>query len=167
MHSMIYIDMDGVLAKWDPTSSVEDTFKTGYFAKRAEEKCISCLIKQLVKEGYPVSILSAAYVEGTAMSDKQHWLAAHGLGPEIVPAVFVPYGSPKHTCVPKGKNLLIDDFSKNLHEWESAGYVGIKFYNGINGTQGSWTGYNMNHRQTVKQMSTIVRAVFEDYLANG
>ena len=63
---MIYFDMDGVLAKWDTTTSVEDTFRPGYFLAREKEEKVAKLIYLLQEEGYTVTILSAAYEEGTA-----------------------------------------------------------------------------------------------------
>ena len=77
---MIYFDMDGVLAKWNSAASIEDTFRPGYFLCREEESKVSSLIHLLMSEGYAVSILSAAYAEGTAAADKRQWLKDHGVG---------------------------------------------------------------------------------------
>ncbi len=154
---MIYFDMDGVLCQWDPTSSVEDTFQPGYFLSRKEEKGVSKLIRQLKKEGHAVAILSAVYTEGTAYAEKEQWLKDHGLGD--ITKIFVPYGDDKNKYVGPGDNILVDDFSRNLHAWEKAGYTGVKFYNGINGTHGTWTGYSINRRMPLEKMLTIIRAV--------
>lgn len=157
---MIFIDMDGVLAKWEETS-IEETFKPGYFARREVEGKIAELIHRLMAAGKNVAILSAVYTEGTAWADKESWLKSHGLGD--IPRIFVPYGEDKNKYIVPDEHIpvLVDDFSKNLHAWTRAGYRGVKFYNGINGHHGTWTGYSIDHRMTVDQMYTVVKAVAE------
>lgn len=158
MAVIIYFDMDGVLAKWDTSASVEDTFQEGYFLKREEERAVADLIRKLKTDGYNVAILSAVYTEGTAYKDKENWLINHSLAD--IPNVFVPYGEDKFRYVdPTNRNILIDDFSRNLHAWEKAGFTGIKFLNGINGNHGTWTGYTIDHRMSIDHMSVIVKAV--------
>ena len=159
-NTILYFDMDGVLAKWDPTSSIEDTYQSGYFLEREEETTVKELILGLMRDGYAVSILSAAYEEGTAKQDKKKWLENHGLGE--VPAVFVPYGADKNDYVAPGKQVLLDDFSKNLHAWEKAGNTGVKFLNGINGTHGTWKGYIITNRMSAEQMAVVLKAVVEE-----
>lgn len=154
----IYFDMDGVLAKWNADASLEDTFERGYFRKREVEWKIKKVIRELYDEGYPVHILTAAYVEGTAVSDKMAWLDKQELGD--IPAIMAAYGSRKSDFVPGGRHILIDDFTRNLFEWEEDGHVGVKFYNGINGTHGHWGGYSIDRNQTPQQMATIIKAIF-------
>lgn len=156
-NAILYVDMDGVLAKWDPNASIEDTYQSGYFLEREEEEAVKEMILALMQDGYSVSILSAAYEEGTAKADKREWLRAHGLGD--VPVTFVPYGQDKNEYVAPGNQILLDDFSRNLHAWESAGKTGVKFMNGINGTKGTWKGYLLTNRMTAEQMTTIMKAV--------
>lgn len=154
---MIYCDMDGVLAKWNTSASLEDTYEPGYFREREADESALRLIRLLVEHGCPVTILSSAYVEGTARKDKRDWLIANGLGD--LPYVFVPYGKPKGDYIEE-KGVLLDDFSHNLHDWEQTpGMVGVKYYNGINGTKGSWTGYSVDHRMPPEKMYVVVSAV--------
>ena len=60
----------------------------------------------------------------------------------------MPYGVPKLDYIilrEDTTNILIDDFSKNLHEWEKGkNNIGIKYYNGINGNHGTWKGNSIN-----------------------
>ncbi len=156
-NTIVYIDMDGVLCRWNTEASVEDTFEDGYFLRREEETAVKDMILALMRDGYSVSILSAAYEEGTAKADKQQWLIDHGLGE--VPATFVPYGQDKNKYVASGNQVLLDDFSRNLHAWEQAGKTGVKFMNGINGNHGSWNGYVITNRMTAEQMAVILKAV--------
>ena len=158
MEAIIYFDMDGVLARWNASASLEDTYQPGYFLERELEEKVADLIKGLREKGYDVRILSAAYLEGSARKDKILWLKKNGIEAE---ALFVPYGTNKADVAPAGQHILIDDFSRNLREWEAAGHIGIKFRNGINGTNGTWGGFSIDHRMTVEQMETIVSAVAE------
>ena len=154
---MIFVDMDGVLAKWDTSASLEDTYEEGYFSRREEETKITELIRMLKKLGHKVAILSAVYPTGTAAADKNGWLDKHGLSD--IRRIFVPYGEDKAAYIPKQElepMILIDDYSRNLHAWEQAGNVGVKFMNGINGTRGTWKGRAINHNMTAVEMFAVI-----------
>lgn len=146
MNQKFYVDMDGVLAKWDTEASIEETFQRGYFLNREPDYYAIGYVKNLIDAGYDVTILSHAYQNGYAELEKSQWLNKYGLGD--VQRIFVPYGVPKLQYVmqkPDTINFLLDDFSKNLREWENQeNNIGIKYYNGINGTHGTWNGYGIN-----------------------
>lgn len=151
----IYFDMDGVLAKWRSVS-VEETFRQGFFREAEVDLGVLNLIRLLVSVGYDVKILSAAYNK-QARKEKKEWLSEIGLG--FLDVTFVPYGEPKAAFV-SGKAILIDDYSQNLREWVSAyGHVGIKYYNGQNGTKGTWNGFSMTCMQGVGDMFQLVTNV--------
>ncbi len=146
MKTKYYIDMDGVLAKWNTEASAEDTFEKGYFLNREPDEKAIRYVQDLLDDGLDVCILSHAYQNGYAEPEKQAWLQKYGLG--NVPAIFVPYGTPKleYVQLPVDTiNFLVDDFTKNLREWETGENCrGIKYYNGINGTHGTWYGKSVN-----------------------
>ena len=154
---MIYVDMDGCLAKWRTDASVEDTFKPDYFANLELEPKLKELIQMLRNSHEDVALLSSVYQEGTAKRDKLRFLDKHDM--LDVPVVFVPYGEDKSKYVRSAFNVLIDDFSQNLRDWENAGYTGIKYYNGINGNHGTWEGYSINHKMPADKMFVVVQAV--------
>lgn len=147
----IFIDMDGVLCKWDTNDTVDDTFQRGYFLKREEEKEITKLIHLFQAAGVKTTILTAVYQNGYAPEEKKQWLADHGIDCDVI---MVPYGKCKHDYVPSdGINILLDDYSKNLAEWITVkGHVGVKFFNGINGKYGTWKGYALNVAQGAEAM---------------
>ncbi len=152
---MIYIDMDGCLARWNQNASVQETHAPGYFLSREPENVLFSLVQRLVNSSYEITVLSSVYPDGTAALDKERWLRAQGLS--NIPRIFVPYGKDKHLYVKKDpSNILIDDYSENLRSWEKAGYRGIKFYNGINGTHGTWKGCSIRHDMSPEQMFRIV-----------
>ena len=157
---IIYIDMDGVVAQWNTEATIEDTMKKGYFRSRIPEKSVVKLIKALMKFGAPICILSAAYNENVAR-EKSEWLDEI-FGPTLN-RIFVPYGERKSDYIGGGRNnVLIDDFSINLHSWEETGNVGLKFYNGINGNHGSWKGKYLTKDMSLGEMLEIIAGAVSD-----
>lgn len=159
----IYIDMDGV-----QTIFTDDSFdvvsKKGYFASRPCRKEAVELVKKLSESSYfNVYILSAVLQDDHSEKEKISWLENQGLG--NIPRIFIPYGEKKGDYVKKeGRHILIDDYSKNLLEWETMGenFVGIKFLNGINGNHGSWKrfgGYCISHTQSADLLFTDVARI--------
>ena len=153
---MVFVDMDGVLAKWNTEASIEDTYEPGYFLARDEDPAIKELIRLLMGHGHKVAILSAVYPTGTAAADKHVWLDEHGLAD--VRRIFVPYGADKHLYIPELAEpmILIDDYSRNLHAWEAAGHIGVKYLNGINGTNGTWKGLTISRDMRAREMYALI-----------
>lgn len=156
-----YVDMDGVVARWCLEDTTYDTFQPGYFLSRTPEPELVRLVKMLRDKGKNVFILSSVYQNGYAEKEKRRWLSIQGIGD--VPKVFVPYGENKadYTDSPNTCNILLDDFSKNLLEWEEAGNLGFKLYNGINGNYGKWKGNCLHIRMTAETMFRVLTSVSE------
>ena len=143
-----FIDMDGVIAKWNPVATYDELLAKGYYRDREPDFTILNEVKDLVKKGENVFILSKVLTESDfAKNEKTEW--CHENLPEIPDdhLIFVPYEKSKAEyfnelgLTPITKNdYLIDDFSKNLFDWEKSGGIGVKYMNGINGTKGTWTG---------------------------
>lgn len=150
--TQIFVDMDGVLAKWGPGTQ-KDTFQTGYFRSREPETAIIELVKEMERQEMDVTILSSAYLTTNARHEKADWLAAYGVD---VPAIFVPYGMNKEEFIPDigDDMILIDDFSRNLHSWiaSSPRHKAVKFMNGINGSNGTWKGAVISPEMSVNDM---------------
>lgn len=123
----IYFDFDGVLASY-------------YWGEDYEQR-VSALkpepmvqvARALAKAGYSVGVCSAV---ATASEERQKrlWLAKNL--PEVTDLFFPARGTNKSKFMRSHEDdILVDDFSKNLHEWAG---VGVKYLNGINNTHGSW-----------------------------
>lgn len=161
----IYFDMDGVLARWDKAKSVEDTYQKGYFLNLdPDEKMIRLAIQlSSLPLLYNVRILSAVYDNEFALPEKKQWLIDHSLrGFELI---NTPIGADKADFIPDSDSLsiLIDDYSTNLHAWIShKNCIGMKYYNGVNGTNGTWNGPSINAHMTTETMANqILLAVID------
>ena len=154
----VFVDLDGVLARWNVEASVEDTFTPGFFLTREPEPEAIAAVRLMREKGLDVYILSCAYQNGLAEPEKDAWLAMVGLSD--IPRIFVPYGKRKSDYVGAADvSVLLDDYSKNLHEWKAEGKVGCKFYNGINGTHGTWDGYSVSCGMTAEQIAAVITAI--------
>ena len=149
----IYIDMDGVLAKWDTQTSSEQTKVPGYFLNREDEPVIVSLINTLTNLGSDVCILSAVWNERCA-KEKSIWLDER-FGSKLS-RIFVPYNENKADYIIGGNNVLIDDYTVNLKAWLLSGNKPIKFYNDINGTKGTYKGAYITKNMTVGQMLEVI-----------
>ena len=170
-----YIDMDGVLARWNENASEEETHEKGYFLRRQADYHAVKMVQELKKKGCDVCILSSVYTDDHSADDKHQWLKDQGLGK--IDAIFVPYGESKHKFINSDNTLpvLVDDYGKNLLEWKAQGYFPIKYYNGVNNRpklkvsengevsvlQDSWYEASIDHRQDGATMASFVMALAE------
>ena len=173
MKAIFFFDMDGVLAKWNEHASEEETHQPGYFLEREVELSVIALVRRLKDEGADVRVLSSVYEDDHSAAEKRQWLMSVGLGD--VDPVFVPYGHDKfrYVCPKEDEALiLIDDYGKNLTNWERVGYIPVKFFNGVNNKPrlsvvdgeikvhtDTWSGFSIDHRMSVDQMHVILAAV--------
>lgn len=165
----LFCDMDGVLAKWNPNASIEDTFVPGYFFAREVQMNVRDALVILAKSGIKVSILSAVYNEQAA-EEKKNWLDLYALGD--VEQIFVPCGANKADYITRDNDkiaILLDDYTKNLNKWRAEStkeyqYIGIKFFNGINGTKGTWDGPIIHHQMLAELIAwTIISFACRKY----
>lgn len=145
----IYFDMDGTLAEWRAKASEKDLYKKNYFATLTAQFPVCELAYNLHNNNFQLYVLSAYMTDSNyALDEKQAWCDIYVPFIPKENRIFTPSG------VSHGKtnaiinrfgaicrsDILIDDYSKNLHEWTSCGGTGVKLYNDINGTKGTWTG---------------------------
>jgi len=138
----LYVDMDGTLAKLNPTDTVDDMYKPGFFENLAPNTNVVDGLK-IFKDEHPeveITILSCILPERErAVEEKEVWLERHC--PHLVRKdnLFIPCGSDKASVISDGDNYLLDDHSPNLISFEKKGH-GIKLLNGINGKGVKWKG---------------------------
>ena len=132
----VFVDMDGTLAKWQWGG---DWQSPHYYLNLPAMKQMVKAIKKLQEEGLvDIEVLSCAYCK-EAVEDKKKWLKKNLPG---IKATFVPYGENKGDYVNVSpRDVLVDDYSPNLHKWEGRT---VKVLNGVNGTKGTYKGVSVN-----------------------
>ena len=142
----LFLDMDGVSARFYIPGCIEGMKEPGFFRNLEpyENLCEAIrIIRKNYRQDVHVYILSAVD-DNDASEDKMEW-ATDQFG--TIGCFFTDFQTSKADCVERASgrkvsknDYLLDDYSKNLVEWESAGGVAIKFRNELNGR--GWNGYN-------------------------
>ena len=138
--TILFLDMDGVLADFEKginsgTGDINQMFEDKFFRKlEVMESDIAEKIERL-QELTKVKILSKACVERNderfqkQVADKIYWLMRFAPTVENKDIIIQSTEESKGEIVrkyPDYHNLLLDDYSLNLAEWELAGGIGIK-----------------------------------------
>lgn len=127
----IFLDMDGTIARFNVRNAlVRFDNEIGFFAKLLAYKGIE-EINEMAKNGN-IYIISAS-PNFQADKDKIEWLAKYLPNLPMENICFCRLGTNKADEISKVLDIkidktciLLDDYTKNLTEWESAGGVGIK-----------------------------------------
>lgn len=151
----IFVDMDGTLAEFHHCENIEDLYSSGYFLELPEQPTVIKGIEEFAANnpGAEIYVLSSYLADSeTALFEKEVWLDEH-FPIKHSNRIFVPYGDEKNTYVPGGvrdSDILLDDYTANLKQWEKDGGIGIKLMNGINGTKGTWQGARVDINMSPK-----------------
>ena len=176
----VFIDMDGVLAKWAPVDFYEQLFEKGRFSSLPVQQWVidgllgaSQLFPKLRirKDGKEQEvnveyyILTSCVESEYAIPEKSDWLDKEFNLP-AQRRIYVKNGDNKADYVPGGvkpTDILIDDYSVNLHRWANRGGQGIKLMNGDNGNYGTWRGKSIKRFATPNQFfNTIVDIILQN-----
>jgi 5'(3')-deoxyribonucleotidase len=159
----LFLDMDGTLAKFYANPNyMEKMFEPNYFAT-LKPYAIVDTIKEIIKEMpiVKVMVLSACVDTEYCEEEKQIWLD-HYL-PEIPQEnrAFCKVGEDKtelaRLLVGKDDiNILLDDYSVNLEQWQAQGWVAIKYVNGINDKQGKDYKLKVKSGKQLKELITKI-----------
>lgn len=164
--TIVFVDIDGTVAQWLPTTTPEELVEPGYFQNLPPYTQMVENVRYLIRHGVQVYSLSAyMQTKGDPVAEKNLWLDKYI--PEIPNAhrLFCPCDASKWDTVcktvdPTDKTfVLLDDYSSNLHQWEedsSGAGVAIKVMNGINGTKGSWTGARFYNAGSPKELLVAI-----------
>ena len=156
----IFLDLDGTLAKFNVRNALNRFDKeVGFFAKLGAYKNID-KINAMAKKGN-VYIISAS-PNLRADIDKIEWITKHLPNINLLTNVFLcRVGEDKAKYIESKLNIkidktcvLLDDYTKNLNEWENAGGVGIKRLTSVSdNSRGLWKGL------TIKDLKNLERTV--------
>ena len=139
----LFVDMDGTLCEWRPSARIEDLYEPGYFLGLAPHSAVVEAIRFIaLRKRFEVKVLSAVLTDSLyAQAEKVQWLQYYLPFIDENHIIFSLYGGTKSGSIGRPltkEDFLLDDYSKNLHEWEMDGGTGIKLMNGLNGTNGTW-----------------------------
>lgn len=149
----IFVDMDGTLAKWKNVE-FNKLYEEGYYRNLEPNQELLNEVNKLIEQKEDIYILSAYLTESKyAKKEKEEWIKQYLPNLEKEKQIFVPYGTNKAKYLKENyspitkEDYLVDDYTKNLNEWESYGGVGVKYLNGINHTKGTWKGILIGNNQ--------------------
>jgi len=165
-------DMDGFVCefKFDPQRSHDKGF---FLDMNPDEKAVA-LVKKIHQkyrdnDDVDMSFLSACFDNDYIQGEKSWWLDNNRL--KNIDRKFCLVGENKAEAIKPQPNtvyILIDDYTENLRKWEKTPaengteYIGVKYMNGINGNNGTWTGRRLDAHDTAEQMfKTITKMVKE------
>lgn len=158
----LYVDMDGTIAKfYHHKQYLEKMHEQGYFANLKPYAMLKAIKQLASKSNIEVFVLSACVFSPYCEPEKLAWLDKYL--PEIDDdhRILVNVGENKADYIDYDVdtiNILLDDYSRNLIEWEQydVNNIGIKFVNGINDKTNKQYKYKVrNGNQLEKLLSQI------------
>ena len=151
--------MDGTLAKFNVRNALQRfENERGFFAKLGAYKGIE-KINEMAKNGN-IYIISAS-PNTNADNDKMIWLKKYLPNVQEVNIIFCRLGENKAKIIEDKLNItvdkdciLLDDYTKNLNEWETVGGTGIKRLTTVaDNSRGLWKGL------AIKTLAELTNAV--------
>ena len=151
----ILFDVDGTLALWNLAATEEEIHDPKYYLSQTPDIALINVARTLLNDpNIEVGVISKVFDERIAKV-KVKWLNKFHLGG--INHIFVPYEERKDAYIPSdGIYILIDDYTKNLNEWEAAGHTAIKYRTAVNGNNGTWKGPSINQRMSEQEMLKVI-----------
>lgn len=137
----IFVDMDGTIVRfYEADDCLEKMYEIGFFENLRPHAKMIKMLEKLNEKGYEIFILSAC-ISMQCEIEKQAWLDKYLPWIDKAHRIFTRCGMNKAEYIKrKGYddarvNVLIDDYSRNLDEWNEAfgkHGIAIKAINEIN-----------------------------------
>ena len=151
----INFDFDGTLYEWDPTKSLEEVGDPKYPAKKQKHMWSMLYSAERLNNDFPGMIrIASAVLSDDCMRAKIGRISAD-IGSDVANrSIFTVFGEDKV------KKMNVKSHKR----------VGIKVYNGINGTKGTWEGFSVHATASpdvcYKQLKAISYTISEEYHVN-
>ena len=161
----LFLDLDGTLAKFNSKRNALKRFdnEKGFFANLKPYKYIEFVNELATKENINVFIISATPNE-QADQDKLIWIEKHLNNIKKENICFSRIGENKAKVIKNKLNitidktcLLLDDYTKNLIEWQNLNGIGIKRITSLadNSTK-KWQGLCL---KDLRQLSSLIMSI--------
>lgn len=153
-----YFDMDGVLVPYEREAYEGDhplfiQPQQHYFRWLSTDKLMVAFANYLLEKGKKVYVITSVKPDSVIFNehlhDKYHWLDVNMPLLDRDNVFFCV--TTKSDCASyiqsrklSRRDVLVDDFNRNLVEWEKSGGTAIKYLNGLNSPE-SFSGYTVDH----------------------
>lgn len=173
----LYVDMDGTLCRFHDADHryIENMWTQGFYKGLEPFKNLVAGLRLFMKDHPDIDVYVLSAVLDTeppfVEAEKREWL--HIYLPEIPDhnMIFVPAGADKSAYVGTASenDVLLDDYNKNLREWQEAGGTAVKFVNDVNdkglgaygGEKGElWEGEKISYRGFAFSIASQLTAAF-------
>lgn len=154
----IFLDMDGTLARFNvPNALNRFENEIGFFANLKAYRGID-IINEMC--GYGNVYIMSASPHNRADADKIEWIRKYLPNMPIENIIICRIGENKAEIVEQTLNIilddecyLLDDYTKNLQEWENMGGIGIKriTYCADNSTK-KWKGLELKDLEKLEKL---------------
>jgi len=156
-NKVLYVDMDGVLARWE-NASYRDVSSEGFFLSRKPELNLIDAVRLIFELNVDVHILSSVLDNEYALKEKKEWLRFWLPWLPECCCHFIPYGSVKMPLCSEKIAYLLDDYTRNLVYWSG---VGIKFCTECNDSRGLWDGHRIYATDTGPEMAKKILMIMK------
>lgn len=158
MNKKLFVDLDGTIAKFNVRNALKRFNNEKGFFKRLNAYVGIETLNEFAKNGN-VYVISAS-PNNQADSDKLEWLNKYLPNLPIENITLCRLGEnkakiiqEKYSIVINEQCLLLDDYTKNLIEWENFGGKGIKRLTTISdNSRGLWKGQTLKHLKEVAEI---------------
>lgn len=166
----LFVDLDGTLAQFKYVPE-EELYKKGYFLNLEPLNEVVHAVNRLAEKGHDIWILSAYLIESEyALVEKSKW--AEKYLPDIR-RIFIPCGNSKAQSVENAfgrklsaDDILLDDHTANLFDFERHGGTAVKLLNGMNGKNGKWQGAKVSRENCYIKLCEVLKEKEEVSTAN-
>lgn len=156
-NKVLYVDMDGVLARWKD-ASYRDVSSEGFFLSRKPELNLIEAVRIIFESDVDIHILSSVLNNEFALKEKKDWLRLWLPWLPQCNCHFISYGSVKKPVNSEKVGYLLDDYTRNLVCWKG---IGIKFCTNCNERCGSWDGHRIYVTDTASKIAEKILMIMK------
>lgn len=161
----LFLDLDGTLAKFNSKRNALERFdkEEGFFADLKPYKYIEFVNELATRDNIEVFIISATPNE-QADKDKMIWIKKYLNNVKDTNICFSRLGQNKAQVIKERLNItidkdcvLLDDYSKNLFEWQNLNGIGIKRITKLaDNSRKLWKGYCLKDLRTLEVLLNTI-----------